>query len=53
MLDSDGMGSDFDRATFLLGKQLVYFERYGRMYLPDVSLLEDREFFERLLADLP
>lgn len=51
MLDSDGMGSDFDRATFLLGKQLAYFERYGKMYTPDVPLLWDRAVFEQLLAD--
>jgi predicted unusual protein kinase regulating ubiquinone biosynthesis (AarF/ABC1/UbiB family) len=53
IMDAPGMGGSFDRAQFLLGKQLVYFERYGRMYLPDVSLLEDRAFFESVLADLP
>ena len=52
MMDAEGVGGEFDRAQFLLGKQLVYFERYGRMYLPDVSLLEDRAFFETLLRDL-
>ena len=51
MLDSEGMGSDFDRATFLLGKQLVYFERYGKMYTPDLPLVWDRAVFEKLLAD--
>jgi hypothetical protein len=51
MMDAEGIGSTFDRAQFLLGKQLVYFERYGRAYLPDVALLEDRAFFEALLAD--
>jgi predicted unusual protein kinase regulating ubiquinone biosynthesis (AarF/ABC1/UbiB family) len=45
------IGSDFDRATFLLGKQLMYFERYGKMFLSDVSLLSDRDFFVRLLAE--
>ena len=50
MLDSEGMGSDFDRATFLLGKQLVYFERYGKMYTPDLPLMWDRAVFEELLA---
>lgn len=43
-------GSDWDRGTFLLTKQLLYFERYGRMFLSDVSLLSDRAFFEDLLA---
>ncbi|HSV06216.1 MAG TPA: AarF/UbiB family protein [Candidatus Binatus sp.] len=45
------IGSEFDRGTFLLGKQLAYFERYGKMFLSDVSLLADRKFFEALLAE--
>jgi len=45
------IGTDFDRGTFLLGKQLMYFERYGKMFLSDVSLLSDRKFFEGLLAE--
>jgi aarF domain-containing kinase len=44
-------GSDWDRGTFLLTKQLLYFERYGRMFLSDVSVLGDREFLAALLAD--
>jgi aarF domain-containing kinase len=40
----------FDRGMFLLGKQLLYFERYGKLYLSNVSLLSDREFFESLLS---
>jgi predicted unusual protein kinase regulating ubiquinone biosynthesis (AarF/ABC1/UbiB family) len=39
----------FNRGLFLLGKQLMYFERYGRMYLSDVALLEDREFYTELV----
>jgi predicted unusual protein kinase regulating ubiquinone biosynthesis (AarF/ABC1/UbiB family) len=50
MLDSEGMGSDFDRSTFLLGKQLVYFERYGKLYTPDLPLVWDRDVFMKLLA---
>lgn len=46
-----GANSDFDRGTFLLTKQLMYFERYGKMFLGDVSLFEDREFFSTLLTD--
>ena len=46
-----GRGTSFDRGTFLLAKQLLYFERYGKMFLGDTSLLADRAFFERLLAD--
>lgn len=45
-----GQTSDFDRGTFLLTKQLMYFERYGKMYLSDVGLFSDREFFEAALA---
>ncbi len=44
-----GVASGFDRATFLLGKQLMYFERYGKLFLADTPLL-DREFFATVLA---
>jgi hypothetical protein len=44
-----GPAPSFNRGLFLLGKQLMYFERYGRMYLSDVSILEDRAFFADLL----
>ncbi|HLX88734.1 MAG TPA: AarF/UbiB family protein [Acidimicrobiales bacterium] len=45
-----GVSSDFDRGTFLLGKQLMYFERYGKMFLADMPLLSDRDFITALLA---
>ncbi len=48
--ESGGLNSDFDRASFLLGKQLMYFERYGKMFLADVPIMNDRAFFEQLLA---
>jgi len=51
--ESGGTSSEFDRGTFLLGKQLMYFERYGKMFLADVPLLHDRAFFEALLASAP
>jgi predicted unusual protein kinase regulating ubiquinone biosynthesis (AarF/ABC1/UbiB family) len=38
-----------DRSMLLLGKQLAYFERYGKLYMGDVSLLHDREFFAGVL----
>ena len=41
---------EFDRGMFLLIKQLLYFERYGKMYLGDVALLDDHEFFSRLVS---
>ena len=48
--EAGGIMSEFDRGTFLLGKQLMYFERYGKMFLSDVPILNDREFFEELMA---
>ena len=41
------------RMSFLATKQLVYLERYGRMYMPQESILGDKEFLERVLTDLP
>lgn len=49
LMATEGYGDDFDRATFLLAKQLVYFERYGKQYLPDVPLLDDPTAFRELL----
>ena len=40
---------DIDRSMILLGKQLAYFERYGKMYLSDIPLLNDERFFGRLV----
>ncbi len=48
-----GIASDFSRGTFLLGKQLMYFERYGKMYLADKGIFADREFFQRVLDESP
>ena len=48
--ESGGLQSDFDRASFLLGKQLMYFERYGKLFMADVPLMKDRDFFVELLA---
>jgi len=41
--------SEFDRGIFLLSKQLMYFERYGRIFLRDVALFEDEGFFRSAL----
>jgi hypothetical protein len=51
--NSPGRRSSFDRDTFLLSKQLVYLERYGKLYLPDVPLLYDRDAFAAMLAAAP
>lgn len=53
---NDELPPDFDPATFdrsmlLLTKQLLYFERYGQLYLKETSLLDDRAFFEALVAE--
>jgi ubiquinone biosynthesis protein len=42
---------DFDRGMFLLIKQLVYFERYGRRYLADRALFDDAEL-HRVVSEL-
>ncbi len=49
--DSGGLMSDFDRGYFLLAKQLMYFERYGKLFLADVPILSDKEFIAELLAE--
>jgi predicted unusual protein kinase regulating ubiquinone biosynthesis (AarF/ABC1/UbiB family) len=49
--DAGGLMSDFDRGYFLLGKQLMYFERYGKLFLADVPILSDRAFIAQLLAE--
>jgi predicted unusual protein kinase regulating ubiquinone biosynthesis (AarF/ABC1/UbiB family) len=49
-LAGGGLMSEFDRSNFLLGKQLMYFERYGRLYLGGRAILDDRSFFTELLT---
>lgn len=51
MVDTGALGSDFDRSLFLLGKQMLYFERYGRMFMSDLSIIDDRDLLEALVAD--
>jgi len=50
-VEGGGLMTDFDRGNFLLGKQLMYFERYGRLYLADRAILSDRPFLEELLRE--
>ena len=47
---SDAFDKPANRMGVLSMKQLVYLERYGRMYIPDESLLGDHEFLRRALA---
>ena len=42
--------SEFGQANFLLFKQLLYFDRYGKLYLADDALLGNRPFLEKVLA---
>ena len=49
----EGYGGGFDQATFLLSKQLVYFDRYGKLFPPDTPLLDDPEAFRVLLGNPP
>jgi hypothetical protein len=51
-MDLEGYGGGFDQATFLLSKQLVYLDRYGKQFLPDTPLLDDAAIF-RALLDAP
>jgi hypothetical protein len=41
------------RMGFLSMKQLVYLERYGRMYIPEETLLGSPEFLSMALGDGP
>ena len=49
--DTGGLMSDFDRGYFLLGKQLMYFERYGKLFLADAPILSDPDFIRQILAE--
>ena len=51
LAEADGVyDSEFERGMFLLTKALMYFERYGKMYMSDIGLFEDEEFFRAALA---
>jgi aarF domain-containing kinase len=42
--------TEFNLANLLTIKQIVYLEHYGKLYLPDVSLMSDEEFLRTLLG---
>jgi len=50
-VEGGGLQSDFDRSNFLLGKQLMYFERYGKLFLADSPILADTSFVAGLLRE--
>jgi hypothetical protein len=45
--------SGFAQANFMLFKQLLYFERYGKLYLADAALMGDREYLQHVLDTSP
>lgn len=50
MAEAEGVyESEFERGMFLLTKALMYFERYGKMYMADVGIFSDEEFFRAAL----
>ena len=51
LVESEGINeSEFERGMFLLTKALMYFERYGKMYMADEALFSDERFFREALA---
>ena len=47
----DGVPEDpTQRSAFLAAKQLVYLERYWKLYLPEEPLLGDGEFVRAVLS---
>ncbi len=49
-MDAGHFEGETQRQTFLAGKQLLYLERYGRMYTPNEALLGDKEFLAAALT---
>jgi predicted unusual protein kinase regulating ubiquinone biosynthesis (AarF/ABC1/UbiB family) len=43
--------AEIDRGLFLLGKQLMFLESYGRRYLATSAILDDPDFFRAVLAE--
>jgi hypothetical protein len=48
--DQDFEFPEIDRAFILLGKQLAYFERIGKLHLADIPVLHDEAFFADLVG---
>mgnify|MGYP001225461454 CR=1 FL=1 len=54
LVEAEGINeSEFERGMFLLTKALMYFERYGKMYMSEQALFEDETFFRAALAAQP
>ncbi len=41
------------QANFMLFKQLLYFERYGKMYMADSALMQDQAWLRKVLEESP
>lgn len=48
-VDSGAFDTSTMRMGFLSMKQLIYLERYGRMYIPDEPMLGDPDLLRRAL----
>jgi hypothetical protein len=51
MNDTGANDTSFNHGMMLLAKQMMFFDRYGHLYLEDVSLLNDRDFYVALLNE--
>ena len=49
MIGSGFAETQLAQSNFLLFKQLLYFERYGKLYLSDVALMGDRQWLQHVL----
>ena len=43
----------FNRGIMMLVKQLLYFDRYGHLFLGDTALLDDQAYFTAILGEAP
>ena len=43
----------FNRGIMMLVKQLLYFDRYGHLFLGDGALLDDEAYFTAILSEAP
>jgi hypothetical protein len=46
-----GNDSAFNHGMMLMAKQMMFFDLYGHLYLEDMSLLDDGDFYSALLAE--
>ncbi len=49
--EAGGLMSDFTRGAFLLAKQFMHFERYGKLFLADRPILADHDFLAALVGE--